>query len=109
MAIQTRITRLKLHDDEPKTLGVMFVTPGSVACDEGLIEGTDFAVDARNGLIRRLKPFGRELYTFRCQYDDRAEHIAAKRAAKQAKLDALKQAAATSAPLRALLDYLGIA
>jgi len=75
--IQTHTVWLKLHDDDPKTLGVSRVVAGSVQCAEGLVEGQDFAVDLAPGTVLRLRPFGRELYTFTMEYEDGAEERAA--------------------------------
>lgn len=82
MAIQTWTTRLKLSDDDWKSLGVGRIVAGSVTCAEGLIEGQDFAVDLAHGTARRLRPFGRELWTFTMQYEDGAEERAAAEAAR---------------------------
>ena len=92
MAIQTRTATLKLLDDSVKSLGVGNLTPDLVTSQEGLIEGIDFAIDRPSGTIRRLKAFGRELYTFICRYDDLSEQ----RAAEQAALLADEQAAQTA-------------
>ena len=107
MAIQTRITQLKLHDGDWKSLSVSRIVAGSVKCSEGLVEGRDFAVDLAGGTVRRLRPFGRELYTFTMQYEDGAEE----RAAREAIL-AVAAAEATDAKARilaaidsALTDY----
>jgi len=80
MAIQEHAARLKLHDDDPKGLGVSRIVAGSVACTEGLTEGADFAVDLARGTVRRLRPFGRELWTFAMEYEDGAEERAAQEA-----------------------------
>jgi len=79
--IQTHTVRLKLHDDDVKTLGVSRLVAGSVQCVEGLVESTDFAVDLAHGTVRRLRSFGRELYTFTMQYEDGAEERKATEAA----------------------------
>lgn len=78
MAIQT--SRLKLADDSPKSLGVGHIQPG-VTCAQGLIENTDYAVDYPTSTVRRLRPFGSELYIFTMQYDDQSEQRAAEEAA----------------------------
>jgi hypothetical protein len=46
------------------------------------------------GTIRRLRPFGRELYTFVCRYDDRSEARAAEEAAQATDYEAARQAVA---------------
>ena len=79
--IQQHTARLKLHDDDPKSLGVSRIVAGGVQCVEGLVEGQDFAVDLARGTVRRLRAFGRELYTFTMQYEDGAEERAAAEAA----------------------------
>lgn len=76
MAIQARISKLKLADDSPKSLGVGYIQPG-VTCAEGLIENADYAVDYATSTVRRLRSFGSELYTFQMAYDDQSEVIAA--------------------------------
>lgn len=73
MAIQMHMAHLKLHDDGWKSLGVSRLVAGSVQCTEGLIEGADFAVNHQRGVVRRLREFGRELYTFSMEYEDGAE------------------------------------
>jgi len=75
--IQTHTASLKLHDDDIKSLGVSHIVAASVKCAEGLRDGVDFVVDYERGTVRRLREFGRELYTFTMQYDDRAEERAA--------------------------------
>jgi hypothetical protein len=81
MAIREWQARVKLHDDDLKALGVSRLVAGSVKCAEGLTEGQDFTVDLARGTVRRLRPFGRELYTFTMQYEDGAEEQAAAEAA----------------------------
>ncbi len=81
MATQTKTTTLRLFDDDPKALGVNHIQ--SIVCAEGLTEGLDFTVDKTPGNIRRLRPFGRELYTFTITYDDLSEQRAAEEAARQ--------------------------
>ena len=66
---------LKLADDAPKSLGVSSIV--SVASTEGLVEGTDYAINLATSTVRRLRPFGRELLTFVVQYEDHAEERAA--------------------------------
>jgi hypothetical protein len=79
--IQEHTVRLKLHDDDPKSLGVGGIVAGSVQCAEGLVEGEDYAVDLARGTVRRPRPFGRELYTFTMAYENGAEERAAAEAA----------------------------
>jgi len=74
--IQSKTVRLKLIDDDPKSLGCGNLTADIVTCPEGLIEGQHFMVRRPSGVVIRLRPFGRELYTFTYQYDDLAEQIA---------------------------------
>lgn len=94
MAIQTHTVTLKLFDDAPKTLGVARLTVTAVTCAQGLVEGADFAIDRDHGTIRRLRTFGRELYTFTVEYDDQAEARAAEETARTADLDAARAAIA---------------
>lgn len=81
MAIQAHMVQLKLHDDDPKSLGVSRIVAGSVTCAEGLVEGQDYTVDLACGTVRRLRPFGRELYTLVMEYEDGAEERVAAEAA----------------------------
>lgn len=78
--IQQHTTRLKLHDDDWKALGVSRIVAGSVQCAEGLIGGQDYEANLAQGTVRRLRAFGRELYTFTMQYEDGAEERAAREA-----------------------------
>ena len=80
--IQIHTVRLKLHDDDPKTLGVSHLTADAVTCAQGLTEGSDFEIDREHGTIRRLREFGRELYTLTCQYDDGSEARVAEETAR---------------------------
>lgn len=77
MAIQQYTTTLKLNDADWKALGRSPVVAGSVASTGGLVEGTDFEIDAARGLIRRLRVLATGLHTFTLNYDDRAEEFAA--------------------------------
>ncbi len=94
MAIQTHLAILKLADDEPKSLGVAHVTGDPVTCAEGLAENVDFAVERAAGTIRRLRPFGRELYHFSVHYDDLSEEQTAAEAARVAWRERQQAAAA---------------
>ena len=92
MAIQAKTTTLKLHDSNWKTLGVSNLTADTVTCAQGLTEGVDFEIHRVRGGIHRLREFGRELYTFTCQYDDLSEARAAEDVERQADRDAAQQA-----------------
>jgi len=87
--IQTHTARLKLHDGDWKSLGVSRLLAGSVTCAEGLVEGQDYEVDLARGVVRRLRPFGRELYTLVMEYEDGAEErVAADAAAAEIEANA---------------------
>lgn len=92
MAIQIKTTILKLLDNDWKTLGVSNLTADPVTCLQGLTEGIDFEIHRVRGGIRRLKSFGREHYTFTCQYDNLSEAQAADEAERQAEHSAAQQA-----------------
>jgi len=113
--LRTHTAILKLADDDPKSLGISRIQPG-VTCRQGLVEGVHYAIDTERGTIRRLQPFGRELYTFDMLYEDGAEAKVAEEQARSAalvKAQALAQSAVgvniqnlTAAQVRALLACL---
>jgi hypothetical protein len=90
--LQTHTIRLKLHDDGTKTLGVSHLTADTVTCEQGLVEGADFEVNRERGTVRRLREFGRELYTFACSYDDLSEQRQAEESSRLADSTTAKQA-----------------
>lgn len=102
--IQTHTVRLKLADDAPKSLGVSHLITEPVICAQGLVEDSDFAIDRERGTIRRLREFGRELYTFTMRYDDRSETRISEEAART---DDRAQALAAIANLQAYRDLAG--
>ncbi|MGI5837162.1 MAG: hypothetical protein ACOX87_11855 [Chloroflexota bacterium] len=70
--------KLKLRDDDPKTLGRSHIQYGTVVCDDpALVEGVDYEIDYEVGTIRRLVDLGdgyeRKLIGFSFEYDDRSD------------------------------------
>lgn len=94
MAIQTHTATLKLFDGDWKTLGVSHLTATVVTCAQGLVEGVDFEIERTHGTVRRLHPFGRELYAFTVEYDDLSEQTAAEEQARATDYAAAKAAIA---------------
>lgn len=93
--ITQHVAYLKLGDDASMSLGVSRLTADVVICGQGLREHTDFEIDRSAGTIRRLREFGRELYTFTMRYDDRSEANAAEEAALLADEQVAQAAKAT--------------
>ncbi len=77
MAIQTWTSKLRLRDNDWKSLGVSSLTAQAITCLPALTEALDFEIDRTRGLVRRLRAVSDQIYTFICQYDDRTDSTAA--------------------------------